>query len=60
MTTGYRFARVVLTDDGKGYQVGTSTNGIDFFPEGPVHPTPKEAYRYADRLQGRLEKEAVA
>lgn len=42
------------------YQAAITTNGIDRQPVGPMHPTPREAYRYADRLQDRLNKEARA
>ena len=42
------------------YQAALTTNGIDRQPVGPIFPRPREAYRYADRLQGRLDKEALA
>ena len=42
------------------YQAAITTTGIDRQPVGPLFRAPKEAYRYADALQGRLTKETQA
>ena len=42
------------------YQAAITTDGIDRQPVGPMHPTPREAYRYAERLERRLQKENLA
>ena len=42
------------------YQAAITTTGIDRVPTGPLFATPKEAYRYADRLERQLAKESIA
>ena len=39
------------------YQAAITTNGLDRQAHGPIFSTPKEAYRYAERLERRLAKE---
>lgn len=45
-------------DEGR-YRCGRTPDGIRWTPEGCEHETPREASRHADRVQRRLEWEAV-
>jgi hypothetical protein len=42
------------------YQAAITTDGLDRQPTGPIFATSKEAYRYADALERRLQKESIA
>lgn len=44
---------VCYVDAGK-YHVAITTDGIDRRPVGPAFDSPREAIRYADRLEARL------
>jgi hypothetical protein len=39
------------------YQAAITTNGIDRQPVGPIFSRPKQAHRYADKLQRQMAQE---
>ncbi len=55
-TTGERLPNGSFS--GKGgtveYQAAITTNGIDRQPVGPMWPTPRKAYAYADKLEAQF------